>query len=116
MFLLAWACLVFAATSTVSDAVWSSNGCIEADEVKHEDFTLDPLSFTWRALLSRVSLSTPQVRGALVGSVFRKMLKMDTSDSTYSSGELTNLMSVDAQSVLEYSCYTHFIWATSLQV
>lgn len=44
------------------------------------------------------------------------MLKMDTASSTYSSGQLTNLMSVDAQSVLEYSCYTHFIWATSLQV
>lgn len=51
-----------------------------------------------------------------MGSVFRKMLKMDTASSTYSSGQLTNLMSVDAQSVLEYSCYTHFIWATSLQV
>lgn len=57
-----------------------------------------------------------QVRGALVGSVFRKMLKMDTASSSYNSGELTNLMSVDAQGVLEYSCYTHFIWATSLQV
>lgn len=57
-----------------------------------------------------------KVRGALVGSVFRKMLQMDTASSTYSSGELTNLMSVDTQGVLEYSCYTHFIWATSLQV
>ncbi len=56
-----------------------------------------------------------RVRGSLVGSIFRKMLVMDTSSSTYSSGQLTNLMSVDAQSVLEYSCYTHFIWATSLQ-
>lgn len=56
-----------------------------------------------------------RVRGSLVGSIFRKMLAMDTSSSTYSSGQLTNLMSVDAQSVLEYSCYTHFIWATSLQ-
>ncbi|CAN0094544.1 unnamed protein product, partial [Hapterophycus canaliculatus] len=57
-----------------------------------------------------------RVRGSLVGSIFRKMLAMDTASSTYSSGQLTNLMSVDAQSVLEYSCYTHFIWATSLQV
>ena len=56
-----------------------------------------------------------RVRGSLVGSIFRKMLAMDTASSTYSSGQLTNLMSVDAQSVLEYSCYTHFIWATSLQ-
>lgn len=60
--------------------------------------------------------SFTKVRGALVGSVFRKMLMMDTASSTYSSGQLTNLMSVDAQGVLEYSCYTHFIWATSLQV
>ncbi|CAN0009138.1 unnamed protein product, partial [Ectocarpus sp. 4 AP-2014] len=57
-----------------------------------------------------------RVRGSLVGSIFRKMLAMDTASSTYSSGQLTNLMSVDAQSVLEYSCYTHFIWATSLQI
>lgn len=56
-----------------------------------------------------------RVRGSLVGSIFRKMLIMDTASSTYSSGQLTNLVSVDAQSVLEYSSYTHFIWATSLQ-
>lgn len=56
-----------------------------------------------------------RVRGSLVGSIFRKMLKMDMSSSTYSSGQLTNLVSVDAQGVLEYSSYTHFIWATSLQ-
>lgn len=61
-------------------------------------------------------LAKKKVRGALVGSVFRKMLKMDTASSSYSSGQLTNLMSVDAQGVLEYSCYTHFIWATGLQV
>lgn len=61
-------------------------------------------------------LDCEQVRGALVGSVFRKMLRIDTATSSYSPGQLTNLMSVDAQSVLEYSCYTHFIWATSLQV
>ena len=56
------------------------------------------------------------MRGAVVGSVFRKMLKMDTASSTYSSGELTNLVSVDAQNVLEFGCYIHFIWATILQV
>lgn len=71
-----------------------------------------------QAVVDLLPLTAPteQVRGALVGSVFRKMLKMDTASSSYSSGQLTNLMSVDTQSVLEYSCYTHFIWATSLQV
>jgi hypothetical protein len=51
-----------------------------------------------------------------VGAIFRKTLKTDMSSSSYSAGELTNLMSVDATSVLEYACYAHFIWTSALSI
>ncbi|KAG5191529.1 ABC transporter type 1, transmembrane domain-containing protein [Tribonema minus] len=57
-----------------------------------------------------------RVRSALVGAIFRKMLRSDMSSASYSAGELTNLMSVDAAAVLEFSGYTHFMWTTSLSV
>jgi hypothetical protein len=57
-----------------------------------------------------------RVRSALVGAIFKKSLKTDMSSSSFSSGELTNLMSVDATSVLEYACYAHFIWTSALSI
>jgi hypothetical protein len=57
-----------------------------------------------------------RVRSALVGAIFKKTLKTDMSSSSYSAGELTNLMSVDATSVLEYACYAHFIWTSALSI
>ncbi|CAN0428377.1 unnamed protein product, partial [Discosporangium mesarthrocarpum] len=57
-----------------------------------------------------------QVRSSLVGAVFQKMLRTDMSHSNFSSGELTNLMSVDTSLVMEFSPYTHFLWATTLQL
>jgi ABC-type multidrug transport system fused ATPase/permease subunit len=57
-----------------------------------------------------------RVRSALVNAIFLKTLKTDMSASTYSSGELVNLMSVDAQSALEMAPYMHYIWTTALQI
>ena len=57
-----------------------------------------------------------RVRSALVGAIFRKTLKTDMSSSSFSAGQLTNLMSTDATSVLEFSCYSHFLWTAALSV
>eukprot|EP01135_Chromosphaera_perkinsii_P008905 Nk52_evm15s1524 gene=Nk52_evmTU15s1524 len=56
------------------------------------------------------------IRSALVGAVYRKALRFKASVDSASVGEITNLMAVDANRILEVSAYIHQIWSCPLQI
>ena len=56
------------------------------------------------------------IRSALVGAVYRKSLRFKATVNSASVGEITNLMAVDANRILEVSCYIHQIWSCPLQI
>jgi hypothetical protein len=54
-----------------------------------------------------------RIRSAVITSVYQKAF--DVSSTTKSSGEITNLMSVDAQRLQEVVTYAHSVWYSPLQ-
>jgi ATP-binding cassette, subfamily C (CFTR/MRP), member 1 len=54
-----------------------------------------------------------RIRTAVIASVYQKAFKV--SSTTKSTGEITNLMSVDAQRLQEVVTYAHSVWYSPLQ-
>ena len=58
-----------------------------------------------------------RVRSAIVLSVYRKALRLSASErQTKSLGEITNLMSIDAQRLQDLMNYLHALWYSPLQI
>lgn len=58
-----------------------------------------------------------RVRSAIVGSVYRKAIKLSSSARKGSTvGEIVNLMSVDAQRMLDTVSYINVLWSGPLQI
>jgi hypothetical protein len=63
-----------------------------------------------------------RIRGALIAEVYKKAQTRATCapagpvDTAATVGQITNLMAVDTQKILETSCYLHYTWTTPLQV
>ncbi|XP_004459255.1 ATP-binding cassette sub-family C member 2 isoform X1 [Dasypus novemcinctus] len=58
-----------------------------------------------------------QVRTAVMASVYRKALTLSNSArKQYTVGETVNLMSVDAQKLMEVTSFIHLLWSTLLQI
>lgn len=58
-----------------------------------------------------------RVRTAVVVAIYHKALKLSASErQTRSSGEITNLMSIDAQRLQDLTTYLHAIWYSPLQI
>eukprot|EP00128_Syssomonas_multiformis_P009734 Colp12_sorted_trinity150504_noHs@29356 len=58
-----------------------------------------------------------RVRAALIGSIYKKALRINMNEQGDTTvGEITNLMSVDCQKVLDLSCYLHYLWTTPMMI
>ena len=58
-----------------------------------------------------------QIRSVLVSAIVRKSLKLSNSArQKFTTGEITNLISVDTQHVLDNLAYIHLLWGAPLQV
>ncbi|KAI0210104.1 Multidrug resistance-associated protein 1 [Lamellibrachia satsuma] len=62
-------------------------------------------------------ISSMHIRTALVGLIYRKALRLNSSARRYAGvGEIVNLMEVDAQKIQDASCFVHLIWSVPLTV
>lgn len=57
-----------------------------------------------------------RVKGALIGAIFKKSLTIDLSASKESVGKLNNLISVDVSEIQTFCCYSHYLWATPMEL
>jgi len=57
-----------------------------------------------------------RVRTIVITSVYQKSLTMSSSTHQHRRGEITNLMSVDAQRLQETTTYLHSIWFSFVQI
>ena len=59
-----------------------------------------------------------RVRAILISEIFSHALKVRllVNQDTTTHGEIVNLMSIDTQKVLEYTCYMHYLFTTPLQI
>lgn len=58
-----------------------------------------------------------RLRSSVILSVYNKSLKLSTSErAKRSTGEITNLMSVDAQRLQDLTPYLHAVWYSFLQI
>ncbi|XP_015979731.2 canalicular multispecific organic anion transporter 1 isoform X1 [Rousettus aegyptiacus] len=57
------------------------------------------------------------VRTTIIASVYKKALVLSNQDrKQYTIGETVNLMSVDAQKLMDVTSYIHMLWSTVLQI
>jgi hypothetical protein len=57
------------------------------------------------------------VRSAVVTAIYRKSLALSNdSRQRYTTGEIVNLMSVDAQRFMELASFLHVLWSSPLQI
>jgi CDP-diglyceride synthetase len=54
-------------------------------------------------------------RAAVISLVYEKSLKKNVNESGNGTGNITNLISVDATKILEVCCYLMYVWSTPLQ-
>ncbi|KAK9886059.1 hypothetical protein WA026_014841 [Henosepilachna vigintioctopunctata] len=65
----------------------------------------------------RIFLVGMRIRTALVGTIYRKALRISTSARKESTaGEIVNLMAVDAQKFVDLVVYLNMIWSSPLQI
>ncbi|KAI0981127.1 hypothetical protein GJ496_010450 [Pomphorhynchus laevis] len=65
----------------------------------------------------RVMLIGQRFRTAIIAMIYKKSLRLSTASRQLSTvGEMVNLMSVDAQRLLELTSYMHIIWSGPLQI
>ena len=57
-----------------------------------------------------------RVKSALICAIYSKSLVVDLSASKESIGRLNNLISVDVTEIQNFCCYSHYIWATPLEI
>jgi hypothetical protein len=57
-----------------------------------------------------------RVKGALIGSIYKKSLTVDLSASKESVGKLNNLISVDVSEIQSFCCYSHYMWSTVVEL
>eukprot|EP00835_Amoeboradix_gromovi_P004798 NODE_399_length_9361_cov_0.420428.p1 type:complete len:1038 gc:universal NODE_399_length_9361_cov_0.420428:245-3358(+) len=61
-----------------------------------------------------------RIRSILISEIYSSALSKKTEATTYQDeathGEIVNLMAVDTQKVLEYTCYMHYLVTTPLQI
>ncbi|KAK9886060.1 hypothetical protein WA026_014842 [Henosepilachna vigintioctopunctata] len=66
---------------------------------------------------NRMFLVGIRIRTALVGTIYRKALRISTSARKESTvGEIVNLMAVDAQKFVDLTAYLNMIWSAPLQI
>ena len=56
------------------------------------------------------------MKGALIGSIYKKSLTVDLSASKESVGKLNNLISVDVSEIQSFCCYSHYMWSTVVEL
>ena len=67
-------------------------------------------------IIQQVDVGT-QIRSALVSAIVRKSLKLSNSArQKFTTGEITNLISVDTQRILDNIPYLTILWGAPLQV
>lgn len=65
----------------------------------------------------RMFLVGLKIRTSLIGSIYKKALCLSNAAKKESTiGEITNLMSVDAQHLMDVTPYVNLIWSTPLQI
>lgn len=75
------------------------------------------MSFCLRHYFFKCYRTGLQVRSAVVVSVYEKALKLQSSERQVRSiGEITNLLSIDAQRMQELTTYLHAIWYSIIQI
>ena len=58
-----------------------------------------------------------QMRSAMISAIFRKSLKLSsTARQKFTTGEITNLVSVDTQRILDNMPYTGILWGAPYQI
>ncbi|XP_045027308.1 multidrug resistance-associated protein 1 isoform X2 [Daphnia magna] len=58
-----------------------------------------------------------QIRTSIVSSIYRKAIKISSSSRKESTvGEIVNLMSVDAQRLMDLTTYLNMLWSAPLQI
>lgn len=57
-----------------------------------------------------------KVRSGLVSMIYNKAMTVDLSAYKEGVGKINNLISVDVAAIQEFSCYSHFLWSTLLDI
>eukprot|EP01034_Spumella_vulgaris_P025989 gene25989-32504_t len=57
-----------------------------------------------------------RIRSALISSIYHKAMTVDLAGSKESVGKLNNLISVDVGDLQSFCCYTHYMWASLLEI
>ncbi len=73
-------------------------------------------SLVGNAYFYRMYLVGLRVRTAVVGCVYRKALRVASGTQQTPSGEVVNLMSVDAQKLTDMAPYLTILWSAPLQI
>ncbi|XP_074649425.1 multidrug resistance-associated protein 1-like isoform X1 [Tubulanus polymorphus] len=74
-------------------------------------------SFILQLYFHRCMVTGMRVRSSLVAAVYKKSLRLSSASKRKSTtGEVVNLMSVDAQRFLELTMYLNMIWSAPFQI
>ncbi|XP_049764041.1 multidrug resistance-associated protein 1 isoform X1 [Schistocerca cancellata] len=98
---------------------------VEGNEPMWKGYTYAGLMFATAAVQTlvlaqyfhRMFIVGLRVRTAVIAAVYRKALRMSNSARKESTvGEIVNLMSVDAQKLMDLTTYLNMIWSAPLQI
>lgn len=75
------------------------------------------MSITLRHYFFKCYLTGLRIRTAVTVAVYQKALRLSAAERQgWSLGEITNLMSIDAQRLQELTTYLHSVWSSPLQI
>lgn len=64
-----------------------------------------------------LAITAMRMRSALTELIYQKAFRMSPSNrSKFSTGQITNLMAVDSQKVVDFMMFANYIWASPLQI
>lgn len=65
----------------------------------------------------RMMIFGMRVRTQLIGAIYRKSLKISNSSrSKFTTGQIVNMMAVDAQRFMDISQFINMLWSAPLQI
>ena len=74
-------------------------------------------SMIFNQYFNTVSTIQVQLRGALIGAVFQKSLRLSPeSRGLYTTGQIQNLMSTDSRTVSDFVLYVNMLWSATEQI
>lgn len=65
----------------------------------------------------RMQCISARIKTTLIGAIYRKsMLLANSSKKNYTTGEIVNMMAVDAQRFVEFVMFVNYLWSTPFQI